>query len=699
MSTTLCFSLLFLCAAPQAPTTLDQISKDHALYVEALHGEVLTITTEHRMGSDADYVYVFGPTGKLQERLEIDSSTTTQVVLSSGDGVYKVLPVNYTFVHNYSMPGARGMVVEPFAHEEVIRVTGSTNLYFRVPVGTPSMTFHASSMWSSGAIREELYDPQGTLVQAFDLPSQTYQVDHEVSAPMPGIWTCRFVVPQYDRCGAWLEGVPNYFAKTPQALFVPNFPDGEATLSADIREVVSEDARVGVNWWINPGYPPFYDLERDAVLDARFDTARLSVEWAHREPGNDNADPFSINWQGFNFQGHDSRMAAYSSDVVAAMPGAKPVLLFYWNSSVSWQSANPASWNQVQREEYAEFVLATMIHTVAPDLQTPPSSAAAYDFDYVELLNEPNLSMGSGKYLEYFEVVKTVGRRLREHPDPRINSLKIVASGIGGVWGQGARELENWVGKLIDHADEYVDGVNWHQYEYVRLEEHERYAEDIAKVKGWLATRGDGIADEEILMTETNQHGGPPTCWRRQDTFHGALWWAGMTFSALRAGADFLHFYKLVDDPPGSYNWKGMLHHQGPYDPPIFPGGPPHGRKPIFEAAAFVNAARLERVVASSCDHAEVAHLVTASADGQRTTVLLANLLGRTIRMNAEVSLPLDLRQTRYSATLSSISPAGRKSHDRKLRALPGAKGTAQLNMAFTLEPHTIYAVEFRARL
>jgi hypothetical protein len=35
-----------------------------------------------------------------------------------------------------------------------------------------------------------------------------------VPEPKPGFWRCRFTTSTYDRFGAWLEGVPNYFAAT-----------------------------------------------------------------------------------------------------------------------------------------------------------------------------------------------------------------------------------------------------------------------------------------------------------------------------------------------------------------------------------------------------------------------------------------------------------------------------------------------------
>jgi len=504
-------------------TTLSQISKDHAIYIQAQNGDILNITTERRLGTDPDKIYVYRPDGTLQEELEIFTSTITVVTLSSGPGVYKILPVNYTFIHTYTITPSRPMVVEPLSHHELIRVDGTAELYFEVLPGSTSLTFHAHSMQSSGAITEELYDPSDKLVNTFVLPRNTFQSDFTVIDPAPGTWRCVFLTSAYSPCGAWLEGVPNYFAPTPSAWFEPLLTNTTAVITTDAAVVVSSGARIGVNWWLDPYAPSTYILERDAVIDAGMDTGRLTVNWAYREPTNDNGDPFIINWSGFNFSRPDAVLSAYYSDIVSVVPDAAPVLLFYWHDGVTWQSQNPADWTTTQREEFAEFVLATMIHIVAPDLESPPGTGPSYNVEYVELLNEPNLAMGSMKYQEYIEIVKAVGNRLRSFPDPRINSLKIVAPGIGWVWGQADREMENWIGKLIDQADSLIDGINWHQYEYIRIEECGRYAEDIKKVDDWLATRGDYVADETILMTETNQHGGGPTCWARQDTFHAFL--------------------------------------------------------------------------------------------------------------------------------------------------------------------------------
>ena len=695
------FSLaLALLAAPALVlgTTLPQISKDHAVYIAAQDGDILTITTDHRMGTDPDYIYLFGPDGKLQERLVITTSTTTQVALDSGSGTYKVLPVNYTYIHDYSLSGSRPMVVEPFDHEEFLRVTGSTDLYFQVPADTPSMTFYAHTMWSHQSATVELYDPSGSLVHTFVLPQQTFQDDHVVTDPIPGIWRSRFVVPSYSACGAWLEGVPNYFAASPADWFEPMFYDtpATATLAADATTVVSSGARVGVNWWLDPYNTTPYAAERDAVTEARMDTARLGVAWAYREPANDNSNPFEINWSGFNFSRVDAVNAAYFNDVVSAVPNAMPVLMMYWDNvggnAVSWQLANPANWTQIQREEYAEFVLATMIHVVAPDLQDPPSSSPAYPFEYVELLNEPDLAMGPGNYQAYIQIVSTVGKRLKSHTDARIRSLKIIAPGITPGWSTADEVMENWIGKLIDQADAHVDGVNWHQYGYLRIEEHDRFAEDIAKVRGWLATRGDGIADEEILMTELNQHGGGPTWWKRQDTFYASRWWAGACLSALRGGVDLIHFYKLVDDPSGSYKYKGMLFSDGPYYPPVFPGGAPHGRKPIHEAAGFINEHRRDQVVSSTSDHAEIAQVVTLSQDHTGATVLLANLFDRTIDLDLQITLPPDMRTESYCMQLSWLDDNGRG----LLPPTPVTPSPAgELTSVRRLGPQTLYAIDF----
>ena len=682
------------------PSTLAQISRDHAVFIDAQDGDLLTIVTDHRMGTDPDYLHVFAPDGRLQERLEITTSTTTQVVLDSGSGTYKLLPVNYTYIHTYTVPGPRPMVVEPLAHEELVRVSGAADLYFEVPPGTPSFTFHAHSMWATGTITESLYDPTGSLVHTFVLPAHTWQEDLVVNAPTPGSWRCRFSAPTYDRAGAWLDGVPNYFSANPARWFEPQSIPASATLNADATSVVSDGARVGVNWWIQPHSPGFV-AERDAILEAGMDTARLSVDWRWREPTNDNADPQVIDWNGFNFSGLDMRMAAYHDEIVSGIPDADPVLLFYWSPAVSWQSGNPATWTASQQEEYAEFVLAMMIHLVAPDLQSPPATTPAYDVHCIEILNEPNLAMGSGNYQKYIDLVTVVGQRIRAHPDARINTLDLVASGIGVVWGQAGVEMENWIGKLIDQADPYVDGVNWHQYDYIRIEECHRFAEDIAKVKGWLQTRGDGIADERILMTEFNQHGGPPTTWERQDTFYGALWWTGATLAALRGGVDYMQYYTLVDDPPGSYNYKGMLFNDGPYDPPLFPGGPPHGAKPVYEACAFVNTYRRDQVVESDCDHPEVAQAVTLSADHDHVSVLLANLEGRTIDLTVAIDLPPDMQGPDYHLRAHLLNEGGGQGggglrHALTTMLLPSTP--TELRAQLVLRPRTLYALTFDRR-
>ena len=193
-------------------------------------------------------------------------------------------------------------------------------------------------------------------------------------------------------------------------------------------------------------------------------------------------------------------------------------------------------------------------------------------------------------------------------------------------------------------------------------------------------------------MTETNQHGGAPTCWNRQDTFHGSLWWSGTCLASLRGGMEILQYYKLVDDPPGSYNYKGLLFNDAPYNPPLFPGGPPHGKKPVYETAHFINNHRLDTVIESGCNHPEISHLVTLHPDHSGLTILLANLFKRTIMTDIQIILPGDMHDGHYMMRSYSLDNTG-----------PGfticpsiTPGAGKLGFTWPAAPETIYAVELQ---
>jgi len=662
------------------------------VYILGSGNENLSITTEHKYGSDPDLIYMYAPDGKLVDRLSITASTTTNVTLGHGAGTYKFLPVSKTYLHTYAAPGTTPVVVKPFDHQPLLRTSGSVSLYFKVPEATSEFTFFANSVQSSTTVTIQVFDPSGLLMHTFNLSSNTYHQESTFTSPVPGFWKCMCKTSTLERCGFWVEGIPNLFSATPDTWFEPDFPTAGAILSADGQSVVSEHARVGVNWWLSPYNPGSYQAERDGVVGAFMDTARLTVDWAWREPSNDNSDPFTINWSGFNFSGHDDRMKAYKRDVVSSIPETMPVLLFYWSYSVSWQNENPVYWTQAQMEEYAEFVLATMIHTVAPDLEIPPGSGPSYPFQWIEILNEPNLTMGSSGYPAYISLVETVGKRLKEYPDPRIQSIKIAAPGIGWAWGKNNVEMENWIGKLIDYADPYVDGINWHQYDYLHIEQCHQYEEDIHKVKQWLRTRGDGIDDEAILMTETNQHGGPPTWWKRQDTFYASRWWVGVLLSALRGGVDFIHFYQLTDDPPLTYNYKGLMFHDGPYQPPLFPGGPPHGWKPVLHATRFINEYRNKWIVSSQCDHPDIAHLITMDPETKTVSVLLANLFDREIDLDISIMLPEEMQYINYTRASEILSDESGRSV-RKKGPENVVQASRSLDITLHLDPRTIHAL------
>jgi hypothetical protein len=203
-------------------------------------------------------------------------------------------------------------------------------------------------------------------------------------------------------------------------------------------------------------------------------------------------------------------------------------------------------------------------------------------------------------------------------------------------------------------------------------------------------------------MTETNQHGGPPTYWKRQDTFYASRWWAGACLSALRGGAHFLHYYQLLDDPSGSYNHKGMMFNDGPYDPPLFPGGPPHGHKPILEAAELINTHRLEHVVASDCGHPEVAHLVTRSDDFREMTVFLVNLFDRNIHLDMKIYLPKQFMDQWYHRDMYTLSDktngGGVTPPALELKGKTASSIHPELSVLrerMRLLPRTIYAVKY----
>ena len=137
-----------------------------------------------------------------------------------------------------------------------------------------------------------------------------------------------------------------------------------------------------------------------------------------------------------------------------------------------------------------------------------------------------------------------------------------------------------------------------------------------------------------------------------------------------------------------------MMFNDGPYDPPVFPGGPPHGRKPIHEAATFINEYRRDQVVSSTCDHSELAHAVTLSQDHTGVTVLLANLFDRAIDLTVQVTLPLDMQDASYCMWVFQLDENG-VSRKRETSASRRLSRSDDLVVSLLLSPQTIYAVDF----
>jgi len=284
-------------------------------------------------------------------------------------------------------------------------------------------------------------------------------------------------------------------------------------------------------WW---GSPPYYDKTFvDWIADSLGCTfVRTQIYW-DGEPVNDDNNPYTFNWAGFNFGPNSGNGKQFSYIKELATRGIKILATVWtppvWMKDLSDPTRIPGQCyncayggdcsmcgGKLKPEYYDEFAEYLVAYLKAVKQQT------GVDIYAINIQNEPYFANPFESCVtypeEYADILKTVGQRFASEG---ITTRLFGPEHMGEVtWGVNTRYMDeilndNQVKGYLDFyaVHSYVDGV----------------APDYGSAEGWstLYQQVSAVYGKEIWMTETS---GYPTTW------DGALDLARSMHLALRFG-------------------------------------------------------------------------------------------------------------------------------------------------------------------
>jgi hypothetical protein len=150
---------------------------------------------------------------------------------------------------------------------------------------------------------------------------------------------------------------------------------------------------------------------------------RLATSPQEFEKENDNADPLTINWQGYDTNALFSGNAFIGKELVnrVMQDGEEPILLLAYN--IDWLAKEgKATGVPTSNDEWAEFAVAAIQSVNGTDTAVPPKVTM------VEIWNEPDIDIyWSGTKEEYYALFNTVAERVhRECPGVKVGGPVVV---------------------------------------------------------------------------------------------------------------------------------------------------------------------------------------------------------------------------------------------------------------------------------
>ncbi len=678
----LLISVLLLVCDPSASGRLLGEIRDGAVYIRGSDLEVeVSYSPTYLTDWNKNFVYFQSPTGELLERTELDfgdaqGSFTYTLGPEYGDYVITFAP----FTHRkfiVEVPDGTPVVFRPTKFHTSMHVWSALNrFYFFVPEGTPGFSIHARRPVASYADSLVLYDPHGTRVTGLELPFPGAHAFYpfasdSIAAPESGFWWVEFPDPgSGNKVAFWVDGIPSDFVIDPADWFSPEHEAGASQVTA-----AGVAGPAGILGGLVGGNPPDELIERIAYLGLESSNYYIGQRW--REPANDNADPFDIDWSGFNWD-DDARMELYAGDPC------------HLELSSIFQ---PAEWlpghlvDPQDQEELAELLEAYLIHHNAQQGRGQV---------FFTPLDEPNMRGYTSS--DYARLAQVLGARKNGHPDSLVSQAKVLVPGSSNfseVWAGGEFGIE-WARQCYELYDADIDGINFHLWNWRSLLDHHRFGREIELAHEIIATYdSDSDTLEAIVIDQTNICSGADSSPYQVNTFYGALWWAGVVCHTIGTGyATAVHFFTTMDD---DHHRKGLIY--GPEEN--------YAIKPVGYAMKMLIDAKRSEVIRARSDHPEIDVLVTvdrqrrplASGGGRdddpadptepSAAIVLVNKGLRTNQVHLQLELPAPMPSAymaevwRFADGMTEPEPAG--SFD-----LTGPV----LDFSHTCEPRSIYTYD-----
>ncbi|GAB4547040.1 MAG: hypothetical protein OHK0023_07680 [Anaerolineae bacterium] len=230
-----------------------------------------------------------------------------------------------------------------------------------------------------------------------------------------------------------------------------------------------------------------YYIERSAeqeqawLRELQFDVLRIEVMAEEIEGSrNDDGDPRTSfdGWTAADFAQRGWRLGdpEYSVANIMQYIGAQGLVRYPYMMMMHY-GGEPWMGNLPNSEDYAEYVLATIYYY---------NVVQGANIKYWEILNEPDWGYGDDGQIAspevYAEIFRRVAERVKAHPDPRVNSVRLggpvlgsgdpidgdFPTGFANAFSDGERFWRSYIPTLLAHGSRPgafdIGFLSWHDY-------------------------------------------------------------------------------------------------------------------------------------------------------------------------------------------------------------------------------------------